>query len=63
MFRKFLFVTLLFALLVSACATNGAAIEPAVAVTEASAQISAVDGLGRTVTLSAPASKVVSLSP
>ena len=68
MFRKFLFVTLLFALLVSACGSanvdaNVPATESAVTVNEAPVQISAVDGLGRTVTLSAPAAKVISLSP
>lgn len=73
MFRKSLFITILFVLLISACgapavATNAPATEPAVVVTEAPvsempAEISAVDGLGREVTLSAPAIAIVSLAP
>lgn len=73
MFRKSLFLTVLFALLLSACgapavATNAPATEPAVVVaeapiTETSTEISAVDGLGREITLAAPAATVVSLVP
>ncbi|MFN8411065.1 MAG: ABC transporter substrate-binding protein [Anaerolineales bacterium] len=73
MFRKSLFITFLLVLALSACgpaavATNVPATEPTVVVTEApatemSAEISAVDGLGRTITLSAPAAKIVSLAP
>jgi iron complex transport system substrate-binding protein len=73
MFRKSLFLTLLLTLLISACGAPAAAItapatEPAAVVTEApvtetSAEISAVDGLGREVTLAAPAATVVSLAP
>jgi iron complex transport system substrate-binding protein len=73
MFRKSLFLTLLLTFLISACgapavATTAPVIESAVAVTEApvtetSAEISAVDGLGREVTLAAPAATVVSLAP
>jgi iron complex transport system substrate-binding protein len=73
MFRKSLFLTVLLALLISACgapavATNAPATEPAAVVTEAPvgempAEISAVDGLGREVTLSAPAATIVSLAP
>lgn len=73
MFRKLLFITVLLALLISSCgpatgATNVPATEPAVVVTEApvsemSAEISSVDGLGREVTLSAPAATIVSLAP
>ena len=55
MFRKTLFVTLLAALLLAACA-------PAVPAKEA-AGITLTDGLGRTVTLAAPAQRVVSLAP
>lgn len=73
MFRKSLFITVFLALLISACgapavATNASATESAVVVTEApvtevSTEISAVDGLGRTVTLTVPAAKVISLAP
>jgi iron complex transport system substrate-binding protein len=73
MLRKSLFINLLLALFLSACgpvavATNAPGTESVVAATEApatgmSAEISAVDGLGREITLSAPAAKVVSLSP
>lgn len=73
MFRKSLFITVFLALLISACgapavATNASATESAIVVTEApvtemSTEISAVDGLGRTVTLTVPAAKVISLAP
>ena len=73
MFPKSLFITIVLALFISACgvpavATNVPATAPATALTEASVtempkKISAVDGLGRPVTLSAPAGKVVSLAP
>ncbi|MBL8080630.1 MAG: ABC transporter substrate-binding protein [Anaerolineales bacterium] len=73
MFRRSLFIIILFTLLISACgapavATNASATESAIVVTEApvtemSTEISAVDGLGRTVTLTVPAAKVISLSP
>ena len=72
MFRKSLFLTVLFALLLSACgpvvATHAPAIEPALVLTEAPvtempAEISAVDGLGREITLAAPAAAIVSLAP
>jgi iron complex transport system substrate-binding protein len=73
MFRKSFFITILFTLLISACgapavATNAPATESAIVVTEApvtemSTEISAVDGLGREITLSAPAAKIVSLAP
>lgn len=55
MFRKTLFLTILAALILSACA-------PAVPAKEA-AGLTLTDGLGRTVTLASPAQRVVSLAP
>jgi iron complex transport system substrate-binding protein len=55
MFRKTFFITILAALILSACA-------PAVPAKEA-AGLSLTDGLGRTVTLASPAQRVVSLAP
>jgi iron complex transport system substrate-binding protein len=55
MLRKLLFVTLLLALMLAACA-------PAVPSTEA-AGITLTDGLGREVKLASPAQRVVSLAP
>ena len=55
MFRKTLFLTLLIALTLAACA-------PAVPAAEA-AGLTLTDGLGRTVTLASPAQRVVSLAP
>jgi len=68
MIRKTLFVTLLLSLFLAACGPAVIATEAPIPVTEApieemSAEISAVDGLGRTVTLSAPAARIVSLAP
>jgi iron complex transport system substrate-binding protein len=55
MLRKTLFLTILAALILSACA-------PAVPAKEA-AGLTLTDGLGRTVTLASPAQRVVSLAP
>jgi iron complex transport system substrate-binding protein len=55
MYRKTLFLTLLIALILAACA-------PAVPAKEA-AGLTLTDGLGRTVTLASPAQRVVSLAP
>ena len=55
MFRKTLFLTLLIALNLAACA-------PAVPANDA-AGLTLTDGLGRTVTLASPAQRVVSLAP
>ena len=55
MLRKTLFLTLLLALVLAACA-------PAVPATEA-AGLTLTDGLGRTVTLASPAQRIVSLAP
>ncbi len=69
MFRRFLFITVLLTLFISACGSAAVATNAPVAVTDVpateapAAEISAVDSLGRTVTLSAPAAKVVSISP
>jgi iron complex transport system substrate-binding protein len=65
MFRKSLFITILLALFVSACGPASVATNAPVAVTDvpAAEALSFVDGLGREVTLSAPAAKIVSVSP
>lgn len=79
MFRKTFFLTILLALFVAACGSpavvaTAPVTEPAVPVvteapvteapvSEVPAEISAVDGLGREVTLSAPATSIVSLAP
>lgn len=74
MFRKTFFLTILLALFLAACGpasvvTHAPAIASALVaeteapVSETSAEISAVDGLGREVTLSAPAAKIISLAP
>lgn len=56
MFRKSIFLTVLFALILTACA-------PKVTATPASAGITLTDGLGRIVTLAQPAQRIVSLAP
>jgi iron complex transport system substrate-binding protein len=61
MFRKSLFLTLLLTLLISAC--GAPAVATNVPVTEMPAQISSIDGLGREVTLDAPAATIISLAP
>ncbi len=68
MFRKTFLVTIL--LFLAACGPAAVSTEAPVAVVEiteapaeVSAEISSVDGLDRTVTLSAPAARIISLSP
>jgi len=69
MFRKTLFLTLLLVLFLAACGPAVLATEaPATAIVESPvgempAEISAVDGLGRTVALDTPATQIVSLAP
>lgn len=55
MFRKFLFVALLLALTLSACAPGGPS--------SAAAGLTLTDGLGREVRMESPAQRVVSLAP
>jgi iron complex transport system substrate-binding protein len=66
MFRKTLFSTLLLTFLVAcgpAVVATGAPVPVMETAEEITAEISAIDGLGRTVTLPAPAARIVSLSP
>jgi iron complex transport system substrate-binding protein len=74
MFRKSLFITLLLALLLAACgpatapATSiptemPATVAPTPVPTEAPTGITLTDGLGREVTLDAPAQRVISIAP
>jgi iron complex transport system substrate-binding protein len=62
MFRKNLILTLLFALVMTACAPQSTP-TPAPVATETSAPITLTDGLGRSVVLNEEAKRVISLAP